>query len=143
VTTAHEASGRLARPIPVTTFPFVTTIEVEEASASLDEPSPCVPTAAACFFELRPERSGRVVVDLSGSTPVDPVVRLFRRIGSHPATLVFLGCASPVWNAQLSLAVDVEASDTLLVQVGTSESLEGRLVARIELRSPERTWARG
>jgi hypothetical protein len=137
VTTAQEASGRLARPIPVTTFPFVTTIEVEEASARPDEPSPCLPTAAALFFELRPERRGRVVVDLSGSTPVDPVVRFFRRIGSHPATLVFLGCASPVWNAQLSLAVDVEASDTLVVQVGTSESLDGRLVARFELARPD------
>ena len=100
--TAQE-SGRLARPIPVSTFPFVTTIEVEDASARPEEPSPCLPTAAALFFELRPVSRGRVVVDLAGSTPVDPLVRLYRRVGSHPATLVFLGCASPVWNAQLAL----------------------------------------
>jgi len=132
VRTAQE-SGRLARPIPVSTFPFVTTIEVEDASAGLDEPSPCLPTAAALFFELRPLSHGRIVVDLAGSTPVDPLVRLYRRAGSDPATLVFLGCASPVWNAQLALTVDVEAGDTFLVQIGTSESHDGRLVARIEL----------
>ena len=33
--TAQE-SGRLARPIPVSTFPYVTTIEVEDASARPD-----------------------------------------------------------------------------------------------------------
>jgi len=128
-----QKSGRLARPIPVSTFPFVTTIEVEDASAGLDEPSPCLPTAAALFFELRPLSHGRIVVDLAGSTPVDPLVRLYRRAGSDPATLVFLGCASPVWNAQLALTVDVEAGDTFLAQIGTSESHDGRLVARIEL----------
>jgi hypothetical protein len=133
VRTAQEASGRLTLPITVTTFPFVTTIEVEDASARPEEPSPCLPTAAALFFELRPEARGRLIVDLAGSTPVDPLVRLYRRVGRHPATLVFLGCASPVWNAQLSLGVDVEAGDTLLAQIGTSESHEGRLVARVEL----------
>ena len=131
--TAQEASGRLAQPITVATFPFVTTIEVEDASARPEEPSPCLPTAAAVFFELRPASSGRVMVDLAGSTPVDPLVRLYRRVGRHPATLDFLGCASPVWNAQLALVVDVEAGDTLLAQIGTSESHEGRLVARVEL----------
>ena len=130
--TAQEP-GRLARPIPVSTFPFVTTIEAEDAPALPEEPSPCLPTATALFFELRPVSRGRVVVDLAGSTPVDPLVRLYRRVGSHPATLVFLGCASPVWNAQLSLTVGVEAGDTLLAQIGTSESHDGRLVARIEL----------
>jgi hypothetical protein len=132
VRTAQE-SGRLAQPIPVSNFPFVTAIEVEDVPARPDEPSPCLPTAAALFFELRPVSRGRVVVDLAGSTPVDPLVRLYRRVGSHPATLVFLGCASPVWNAQLSLTVEAEPGDTLLAQVGTSESHDGRLVARIEL----------
>ena len=133
--TAQEVPGRLGQPIAVTTFPFVTTIEVEDAAAPPDEPSPCLPTAAAVFFELRPAAPGRVTVDLTGSTPVDPLVRLYRRVGRHPATLVFLGCASPVWNAQLALAVDVEAGDTLLAQIGTSESHDGRLVARVELLS--------
>ena len=73
------------------------------------------------------------MVDLAGSTPVDPLVRLYRRVGSHPATLVFLGCASPVWNAQLALTVEVEAGDTLLAQIGASKSHDGRLVARVEL----------
>ena len=131
----------------MSTFPFVTTIEVEDASARPEEPSPCLPTAAALFFELRPVSRGRVVVDLAGSTPVDPLVRLYRRVGSHPATLVFLGCASPVWNAQLALTVDVEAGDTLLAQIGTSESHDGRLVARVELpvdlSAPGRSEARG
>ena len=78
------------------------------------------------------------MVDLAGSTPVDPLVRLYRRVGSHPATLVFLGCASPVWNAQLALDVPVAQNDTLLVQIGTSESREGRLVVRVELRGDGR-----
>jgi hypothetical protein len=133
VRTAQE-SGRLARPIPVSTFPYVTTIEVEDASARPEEPSPCLPTAAALFFELRPVSRGRVVVDLAGSTPVDPLVRLYRRVGSHPATLVFLGCASPVWNARLALEVPVAADDIVLAQVGTSESRDGRLVVRVEVR---------
>jgi hypothetical protein len=47
---------------------------------------------------------------------------------------VFLGCASPIWNAQLSLQSRVEEGETLLAQVGTSESIDGRLVVRAELR---------
>ena len=57
-------------------------------------------------------------------------------VGSHPATLVFLGCASPVWNAQSSIEASIGRDETLLAQIGTSESQEGRLVLRIELRSP-------
>jgi hypothetical protein len=74
------------------------------------------------------------VVDLAGSTPLDPVVRLYRQSQNGSAPPLFLGCASPVWNAQLSLGVPVGAGETVLAQVGTSESLEGRLVVRAELR---------
>jgi hypothetical protein len=74
-------------------------------------------------------------VDLTGSTLLDPVVRLYRQTGSHPAVNVFLGCASPIWNAQLSLGVPVEEGETVLAQVGTSESVDGRLVVRAELRA--------
>ena len=88
------------------------------------------------LVRLAPGRPGTVVVDLAGSTPLDPVVRLYRQVGSHPATLVFLGCASPVWNAQSSLEASVGRDETLLAQVGTSESREGRLVLRIERHSP-------
>ena len=133
MTTAQEASGRLARPIPVTTFPFVTTIEVEDASARPDEPSPCLPTAAALFFELRPERHGPLVVDL------------VRQHARRPARASLSPDREPSRHARVPRlrepdleraavpAVDVEAGDTLLVQVGTSESLDGRLVARFEL----------
>jgi hypothetical protein len=124
--------GRLAEPLPVTTFPYVDTIDVEDATFDPDEPSPCLPTAVSVWYALAPTRSGRLVLDLAGSTPLDPLVRLYRQSGKHP--LVFLGCASPVWNAQLSLALPVDESDVILAQVGTSESLEGRLVVRAELR---------
>ena len=99
----QKASGRLVRPLLVTSFPFAAAVDVDEASAEPDEPSPCLPTASSVWYALRPGRRGTVVVDLAGSTPLDPVVRLYRPVGSHPATLVFLGCASPVWNAQSSL----------------------------------------
>ncbi len=132
----EKASGRLARPLAVTSFPFVATIDVEEASTAPDEPSPCLPTARSVWYALRPGRGGRVVVDLAGSTPLDPVVRLYRQVGSHPATLVFLGCASPVWNAQSSIEASVGRDETLLAQLGTSESTGGRVVVRMELRTP-------
>ena len=98
-----------------------------------DEPSPCLSTATSVWYELHPARSGRLVLDLAGSTPLDPVVRLYRRTG-HSSSLTFIGCASPVWNAQLSLEVPVSEGETVLAQVGTSESLEGRLVVRAGLR---------
>ena len=124
--------GRLQEPLPVTTFPYVDSIEVEDATFDPDEPSPCLPTAVSVWYELAPARSGRLVLDLAGSTPLDPLVRIYRQDGARP--LVFLGCASPVWNAQLSLEVAVSEGESLLAQVGTSESREGRLVLRAELR---------
>jgi hypothetical protein len=117
----------------MTSFPFAHTIDVADLSSSSEEPSPCLPSATAVWYELRPGRSGTLVVDLAGSTPIDPVVRLYRsRNATSPR---FLGCASPLWNAQLSLEANVEEGETLLAQVGTSESLEGRLVVRAELRA--------
>ncbi len=124
--------GRLQEPLPVTTFPYVDSIEVEDATFDPDEPSPCLPTAVSVWYALAPARSGRLVLDLAGSTPLDPLVRLYRHDGARP--LIFLGCASPVWNAQLSLEVFVSGGESLLTQVGTSESREGRLILRAELR---------
>ena len=125
-------SGRLDDPVPRTSFPFADTIDVSGMSVGPDEPSPCLPTATSVWYELHPARSGRLVLDLAGSTPLDPVVRLYRRTG-HSSSLTFIGCASPVWNAQLSLEVPVSEGETVLAQVGTSESLEGRLVVRAVL----------
>jgi hypothetical protein len=132
----QKASGRLVRPFPITSYPFVATVDVAEALAEPDEPSPCLPTSTSVWYSLRPGRPGTLVVDLAGSTPLDPVVRLYRQLGGHPATLVFLGCASPVWNAQSSLEASVGRDETLLAQIGTSESTGGRLVVRIVLRAP-------
>ena len=73
------------------------------------------------------------MIDLAGSTPLDPLVRLYRRVGKHPGTLVFLGCSSPVWNGNLVLEADVRAGETYAAQVGTSASREGRIVLRAEL----------
>jgi len=128
-------TGRLADPVRVTSFPFVTALEVESLSSDLGEPSPCLVTATSTWFALRPGRRGRLVIDLAGSTPSDPVVRVYRQVGSHPATLVFLGCASPLWNAQSSLDAGIGRDETLLAQIGTSESSAGRLVVRFELRA--------
>ena len=128
-------SGRLDDPVPMTSFPFAHTIDLSDTTSEEDEPSPCLPTARSVWFALRPPSPGTLVVDLAGSTPLDPVVRLYRQTGAHPTSNVFLGCASPVWNAQLSLRSRVEEGVTLLAQVGTSESIDGRLVVRAELRS--------
>jgi hypothetical protein len=128
-------SGRLTEPVPMTSFPFAHTIDVSDADSEPSEPSPCLPTARSVWFALHPPTAGTLVVDLAGSTPLDPVVRLYRQVGGHPAASVFLGCASPVWNAQLSLAVAVDEGEVVLAQVGTSESAEGRLVVRAELRT--------
>lgn len=128
-------SGRLHDPVPMRSFPFAHTIDLSDAASDPNEPSPCLPTARSVWFALRPPTAGTLVVDLSGSTPLDPVLRFYRQVGRHPAASVFLGCASPVWNAQLSLGVLVEEGEVLLAQVGTSESIEGRLVVRAELRT--------
>jgi hypothetical protein len=128
-------SGRLDDPVPMASFPFAHTIDLSDATCGEDEPSPCLPTARSVWFTLHPPTAGTLVVDLAGSTPLDPVVRLYRQVGTHPAANLFLGCASPLWNAQLSLEVSVEGGETVLAQVGTSESVEGRLVMRAELRA--------
>ena len=72
-----------------------------------------------------PGLAGTVVVDLAGSTPSDPVVRVYRAAEATSGSPTFLGCASPVWNALLALEVPVAADDIVLAQVGTSESREG------------------
>src|SRR5262245_13519896 len=125
--------GRLDDPFPITSLPFVDTLDVEGCAAACGEPSPCLPTATAAWYVVQPTRPGKLAIDLAGSTPLDPLVRLYRRVGDGSARPVFLGCASPVWNATLSLATQVVAGDSYLVQVGTSESTEGRVVLRVGL----------
>ncbi|HEX3289777.1 MAG TPA: hypothetical protein VHR46_00185 [Gaiella sp.] len=126
-------SGRLTDPVPMTSFPFAHTIDLSDVASDPREPSPCLPTARSVWFALHPPMPGTLLVDLAGSTPLDPLVRLYRQVGRDPAASIFLGCASPVWNAQLWLAIPVELGDVVLAQVGTSESVEGRLVVRAEL----------
>ena len=127
-------SGTLETPVAVCSLPFAQTIDVSERRARVHEPSPCVPTAACVWYAVSPTATGRLVLALAGSTPRDPVVRAYRRPVGPNGPLLFLGCASPVWNAQLSLEVRVEEGERVLVQVGTSESQEGRLVLRAELK---------
>lgn len=127
-------SGRLDDPVPMTSFPFAHTIDLSDATCDPHEPSPCLPTARSVWYALRPPSAGTLVVDLAGSTPLDPVVRVYRAISLSRGEPTFLGCASPVWNAQLALEVPIAESDVLLVQVGTSESRDGRLVVRVEQR---------
>lgn len=126
--------GTLGEPVPIPSLPFAQTIDVSERTARADEPSPCLPSATSVWYSVRPGSAGRLVVDLAGSTPLDPVVRVYRSASLSPGEPTFLGCASPVWNAQLALDVPIAESDVLLVQVGTSESRDGRLVVRVEQR---------
>ena len=126
--------GTLGEPVPIPSLPFAQTIDVSERTARADEPSPCLPSATSVWYSVRPGNASRLVVDLTGSTPLDPVVRVYRSASVSPGDPTFLGCASPVWNAQLALDVPIAESDVLLVQVGTSESRDGRLVVRVEQR---------
>jgi len=127
--------GTLGEPVPIPSLPFAQTIDVSERTARPGEPSPCLPSATSVWYSVRPGSAGRLVVDLAGSTPLDPVVRVYRSASVSPGDPTFLGCASPVWNAQLALDVPIAESDVLLVQVGTSESRDGRLVVRVEVRA--------
>jgi len=126
--------GTLGEPVPIPSLPFAQTIDVSERTARADEPSPCLPSATSVWYSVRPGNASRLVVDLTGSTPLDPVVRVYRSASLSPGEPTFLGCASPVWNAQLALDIPIAESDVLLVQVGTSESRDGRLVVRVEQR---------
>ena len=126
--------GTLGEPVPIPSLPFAQTIDVSERTARPGEPSPCLPSATSVWYSVRPGSAGRLVVDLAGSTPLDPVVRVYRSASLSRGEPTFLGCASPVWNAQLVLDVPVAETDVLLVQVGTSESRDGRLVVRVEQR---------
>ena len=127
--------GTLGEPVPIPSLPFAQTIDVSARTARADEPSPCLPSATSVWYSVRPGNASRLVVDLTGSTPLDPVVRVYRSASPSPGEPTFLGCASPVWNAQLALDVPIAESDVLLVQVGTSESRDGRLVVRVEVRA--------
>ena len=126
--------GTLGEPVPIPSLPFAQTIDVSERTARPGEPSPCLPSATSVWYSVRPGSAGRLVVDLSGSTPLDPVVRVYRSTSLARGEPTFLGCSSPVWNAQLVLEVPIAESDVLLVQVGTSASRDGRLVVRVEQR---------
>ena len=126
--------GTLGWPVPIPSLPFAQTIDVSERTARPGEPSPCLPSATSVWYSVRPGSAGRLVVDLAGSTPLDPVVRVYRSTSLARGEPTFLGCSSPVWNAQLVLEVPIAESDVLLVQVGTSASRDGRLVVRVEQR---------
>src|SRR6476659_4092944 len=120
------ALGTLAEPVPIPSLPFAQTIDVSVRTARPGEPSPCLPSATSVWFSVRPGSAGRLVVDLAGSTPLDPVVRVYRYASLSGCEPTFLGCASPMWNAQLVLEVPIVEADLLLGQVGTSESRDGR-----------------
>jgi hypothetical protein len=126
--------GTPEEPVPIASLPFAQTLDVSGRAAVPDEPSPCLPTATSVWYVVRPGSGGTLVVDLAGSTPLDPLVRVYRVGNDGVGPPIFAGCASPVWNAQLSLDVPVSEEETLLLQVGTSESPEGRLVVRAALR---------
>jgi len=126
--------GTLEEPVPIPSLPFAQTIDVSERKSRPYEPSPCLPSATSVWYSLRPGIAGRLLVDLAGSTPLDPVVRVYRSAPGSRGEPTFLGCASPVWNAQLVLDIPIAETDALLVQVGTSESGDGRLVVRVEHR---------
>ena len=125
--------GTLDEPVPIPSLPFAQTIDVSGRAARPGEPSPCLPSATSVWYSLGPGITGKLVVDLTGSTPLDPVVRVYRSGPRSRGEPTFLGCASPVWNAQLALDVPVAQNDALLVQIGTSESRDGRLVVRMSL----------
>lgn len=127
--------GTLEDPVPIPSLPFAQTVDVSGRTARPDEPSPCLPSASSVWYALPHGISGRLAVDLAGSTPLDPVVRVYRMAPQSLGKPTFLGCASPVWNARLALEVPVAEDDVLLVQVGTSESHDGRLVVRIALQA--------
>lgn len=129
----QPAEARLDAPCRIQGLPFAETIDVAAAGADAAEPSPCLPTATSVWYQIRPEHAGMLAIDLGGSTPLDAVVRLYRPARATPGALEFVGCASPVWNGQLSLEVPVQRNDLLLAQVGTSESHRGRIVVRAEL----------
>jgi hypothetical protein len=113
--------GTLGEPVPIPSLPFAQTIDVSARTARADEPSPCLPSATSVWYSVRPGNASRLVV--------------YRSASLSPGEPTFLGCASPVWNAQLALDVPIAESDVLLVQVGTSESRDGRLVVRVEVRA--------
>ena len=126
--------ARLDQPRRVATFPFAETIDISDARASPDDPSPCLASATAVWYLLHPNEPGTLTVDLAGSTPHDAVVRLYRRSLDGHNSLEFLGCASPIWNGQLSLDALIQSGGVILAQVGTAKSHAGTLVIRIELR---------
>ncbi len=51
--------GRLQEPLPVTTFPYVDSIEVEDATFDPDEPSPCLPDRRLRLVRARPGAVGQ------------------------------------------------------------------------------------
>jgi hypothetical protein len=130
--------GTLEEPVPIPSLPFAQTIDLSERGARPGEPSPCLPSATSIWYSIRPAIAGKLMVDLAGSTPLDPVVRVYRSAPHSRGEPTFLGCASPAWNAQLALDVPVVETDIILVQVGTSESRDGRLVVRVEHRADGR-----
>ena len=126
--------GTLGEPVPIPSLPFAQTIDVSERTARPGEPSPCLPSATSVWYSAPPRERGparRRPRGLDAARPGGARLPIRLALGGEPT---FLGCASPMWNAQLVLDVPVAESDVLLVQVGTSESRDGRLVVRVEQR---------
>ena len=90
----EKVSGRLLRPSLVTSFPFAAARRrrpgVGGAGGAVTAPSD-----RASVVRVAPARGGTVVVDLAGSTPLYPVARLYRLVGSHLAMLASSAARAP------------------------------------------------
>jgi hypothetical protein len=128
------ADARFHSPRKIGGLPFAETIDIARGTGGSGEPAPCVPSARSVWYALDVDRAGRLLVDLSGSTPRDAVVRLYRRTKPTSTGLEFVGCASLVWNGRLTLEAHVRVGDEILLQIGTSRSRTGRIVLRVERR---------
>ena len=127
--------GTLEEPVPIPNLPFAQTIDLAGRTARPGEPSPCLPSATSVWYSLRPGIAGRLVVDLAGSTPLDPVVRVYRSGPAISGRTDLPRLREPgVERAAHARRLRGRGRRLLLVQVGTSESREGRLVVRVELR---------
>jgi hypothetical protein len=121
---------------PIARLPFAAVVPVGGASVEPGEPSPCTPSRHTLWYVLDPPRDGQLEVDLTGSTPPDPVVRLYRVRRPDLRGLELLACASPAWNGLAAVSAPVNAGERYAIQVGTAVSDGGRLRIAVSL-APE------
>jgi hypothetical protein len=99
-------------------LPFGDSLTIDDATLEIGEPSGCYIAGKSVWYSITPTSSGVLRADVGNSSFFDRIVYVYRQNGSGLGGLSTVGCASPYYNGQSSVTVNVQAGTTYYIQAG-------------------------